>query len=270
MKRKIAYTGRQGEVDKILAAQKLNTVCAEAKCPNRGECFSRGSAAFLILGQTCTRNCSFCGVNFGTPEHVDIDEGKRLAEAAAQMKLSHIVVTSVTRDDLDDGGASSFADAIKCVREKNPQSIIEVLIPDFWGSHDSLMTVLDARPDILNHNIETVARLYPTIRPQAIYERSLELLRRAADDGRSIVKSGFMVGLGESVGEVENLLRDLKDAGCSMVTIGQYLRPSKNQIEVAEFVTPERFLDYEKFAVGLGFDSVMCAPYVRSSYIKPS
>ncbi|MDR3011916.1 MAG: lipoyl synthase [Chitinispirillales bacterium] len=266
LKRDIAFSGRHSEVTDLISTHNLNTVCAEAKCPNRGECFSRGSAAFLILGSICTRNCAFCGVNFGQPKEVDFDEGKRLAAAAYSMGLKHVVVTSVTRDDLTDGGAGVFADTVKRLRDKIIGVTIEALIPDFQGSADSLATVLNSGPDVLNHNIETVPRLYPLIRPQAVYERSLELLKRASDDGRAVVKSGIMVGFGETVGEVKNVLRDLRSAGCTVVTIGQYLRPSRNQIQVEEFISPDQFKEYEKTALDMGFDSAFCGPYVRSSY----
>jgi len=266
LKRKLAYEGRHGEVAGILAEGGLHTVCAEAKCPNRGECFSKGSAAFLILGPVCTRDCAFCGVTAGTPGPVDVNEGERLAEAAAKMGLRHVVVTSVTRDDLPDGGAAAFADTVARLRGKVPGATVEVLIPDFQGSAESLKTVLDSRPDVLNHNMETVSRLYPQIRPQAVYDRSLELIRRAADDGRSVVKSGIMAGLGETVEEVAGLMRDLRSAGCGVITVGQYLRPSARQVPVSEFVTPERFAEYEGMALNMGFSRAFCGPYVRSSY----
>jgi len=266
LKRGMAFPGRHGEVSGLLSSRRLNTVCAEAKCPNRGECFGRGSAAFLILGPVCTRNCAFCGVESGQPAPVDAGEGERLAEAASLLGLRHAVITSVTRDDLPDGGAAAFADAINRLREKIPQATVEALIPDFQGSAGALATVLDSEPDVLNHNMETVPRLYPTIRPQATYARSLELLKRAAGDGRAIVKSGIMVGLGETAGEVKELLRDLRTAGCSSVTIGQYLRPSRRQAPVEEFITPEQFSAYEKTAIDLGFAHAFCGPYVRSSY----
>jgi lipoic acid synthetase len=262
----MAFSGRHGEVVDLLSTNNLNTVCAEAKCPNRGECFSRGSAAFLILGPVCTRDCAFCGVESGRPSAVDFDEGKRLAKAAARMGLKHVVVTSVTRDDLPDGGAAAFANVIKCLRREIPQTTIEVLIPDFQGSVDSLMTVLDSQPNVLNHNMETVPRLYPSIRPQAIYTRSLELLKRVADDNRSVAKSGIMVGLGETADEVKELLHDLRSSGCSIITIGQYLRPSRHQIPVREFIPPEQFSAYEKTALDMGFKHAFCGPYVRSSY----
>jgi lipoic acid synthetase len=196
----------------------------------------------------------------------DPDEGRRLAEAAFAMGLKHIVVTSVTRDDLSDGGAGAFSDVLKQLRAKIPDAALEVLIPDFKGCAKSLSTVLDSKPDVLNHNLETVSRLYPAIRPQAIYSRSLELLERAAADGRAKVKSGIMVGLGETVDEVRALLIDLKKTGCSIVTIGQYLRPSRNQVPVTEFITPQQFSDYEKLCLDMGFEQAFCGPYVRSSY----
>jgi len=266
LKRGIAFSGRHGEVTELISSCRLNTVCAEAKCPNRGECFSRGSAAFLILGPVCTRNCAFCGVKSGRPMSVDGDEGERLADAARRMGLKHVVITSVTRDDLPDGGASAFAAALKCLRAQIPQAAVEVLIPDFLGSAAALKTVLDAEPDVLNHNIETIPRLYPSIRPQAVYERSLELLRRATDDGRPAVKSGIMVGLGETASEVTELMRDLRAAGCAVITVGQYLRPSRRQVPVKEFITPEQFSIYEKTALDMGFDRAFCGPFVRSSY----
>jgi len=266
LKRASAYSGRGDEVNDLICAGNLNTVCAEAKCPNRGECFSRGSAAFLILGSVCTRNCAFCGVQSGTPSDVDPDEGRRLAEAAFAMGLKHIVITSVTRDDLSDGGAGAFSDALNQLRTKIPDAALEVLIPDFKGCNQALLTVLDSKPDVLNHNLETIPRLYPAIRPQAIYSRSLELLERAAADSRTKVKSGIMVGFGETVDEVRALLTDLKKTGCSIITIGQYLRPSRNQIPVTEFVTPQMFSDYEKLCLDMGFEQAFCGPYVRSSY----
>jgi len=266
LKRKPVCEGRRSEVSGLIADRGLHTVCVEAKCPNRGECFGKGSAAFLILGSVCTRGCAFCGVASGTPSPVDADEGERLASAAAEMGLKHIVVTSVTRDDLPDGGAAAFADAAAKLRDKIPDAAIELLIPDFRGSADSLKTVLDSRPNVLNHNMETVPRLYPRIRPQAAYNGSLELIRRAADDGRAVVKSGIMVGLGETADEVYELMRDLRSAGCGVITVGQYLRPSARQIPVAEFVTPQRFAEYEEEALKMGFARAFCGPYVRSSY----
>lgn len=250
----------------LLESCGLNTVCAEAKCPNRGECFSRGTATFLILGSVCTRNCAFCGVDSGDPSPPDPQEPDRLAEAALQMNLKHVVITSVTRDDLEDGGASFFASVVKAVRHKLPGATVEVLIPDLSGSQQALHTVLDSTPDVLNHNIETVPRLYSSVRPQAAYSRSLQLLSRSAADGRSKVKSGIMVGLGETAQEVEEVMSDLRSVGCSILTIGQYLRPSRNQVPVREFVSPQQFSHYEQTGFSMGFEHVFSGPYVRSSY----
>lgn len=250
----------------LLESCGLNTVCAEAKCPNRGECFSRGTATFLILGSVCTRNCAFCGVDFGDPLAPDPEEPNRLAKAALKMGLKHVVITSVTRDDLRDGGASFFASVVKAVRQKLPKATVEVLIPDFAGSRQALHTVLDSAPDVLNHNIETVPRLYSSVRPQAEYGRSLQLLSRTAADGRSKVKSGIMVGLGETELEVEEVMGDLRKSGCSILTIGQYLRPSRHQVPLREFISPRKFSDYEQIARSMGFEHVFSGPYVRSSY----
>jgi lipoyl synthase len=245
----------------------LHTVCAEAKCPNKGECFGRGTAAFLILGGTCTRSCGFCGIAHGSPQPVDKDEPRRVVDAIGRMGITHAVVTSVTRDDLADGGAGMFAEAIRLVRRELPGVSVEVLVPDFQGNHAALDLVLTARPHVFNHNVETVARLYPSVRPQAEYRRSLNILSRAAGCGAELkVKSGLMVGLGETSTEVHSALADMRAAGCSMVTIGQYLRPSKSQLSVAEFITPKQFNAYRDFALGLGFQEVSSGPFVRSSY----
>ncbi|MFP4163667.1 MAG: lipoyl synthase [Chitinispirillaceae bacterium] len=266
LKRPSAFSGKQSQVASLLESCGLNTVCAEAKCPNRGECFSKGTATFLILGSVCTRNCAFCGVESGTPLPPDPDEGERLAEAASRMGLKHVVITSVTRDDLSDGGAHAFATVVEAVRRRLPGATVEVLIPDFGGCEQALGTVLDSAPDVLNHNIETVPRLYSSVRPQAEYDRSLELLSRAASDGRAAVKSGMMVGLGEQLQEVEGVMADLRASGCTILTVGQYLRPSRSQVPVKEFVTPQQFSSYEQIALSLGFEHVFSGPYVRSSY----
>jgi lipoic acid synthetase len=245
----------------------LHTVCQEASCPNRGECFSRGTAVFLILGDSCTRRCRFCAVTQGTPEGPDPDEPRRVAEAAARMSLSYIVVTSVNRDDLADGGAGFFAETIRFLRARRPSARIEVLIPDFQGDEAALRTVLEALPDVLNHNLETVARLYPEVRPQAIYDRSLELLTRAGSRAPGIaVKSGLMLGLGERPDEVESALSDLLGAGCQLLTLGQYLQPKRNCLPVARFVPPGEFDGWRETALGMGFAQVAAGPLVRSSY----
>lgn len=245
----------------------LHTVCQEARCPNQGECFSRGTAVFLILGDSCTRRCRFCAVTQGTPQEPDPDEPGRVAEAAGRMTLEYVVVTSVTRDDLADGGAGLFAETIRLLRAGRPAGRIEVLIPDFQGDEAALRTVLDARPDVLNHNLETVASLYPEVRPQAIYHRSLELLRRAAARAPGIaVKSGLMLGLGECPEEVEATLHDLLAAGCQILTLGQYLQPKRGCLPVARYLPPAEFDGWREVALDMGFTQVASGPLVRSSY----
>ncbi len=245
----------------------LHTVCQEAKCPNMWECFSQKTATFLIMGSRCTRNCRFCSVLQGPLEPPDPEEPTRVAEVAHQMGLKYVVVTSVTRDDVPDGGASIFAQTINAIREKMADACVEVLIPDFQGSRDALLTVLKANPDVLNHNIETVPRLYPRVRPQAIYRRSLDILKWAnAFDPELPTKSGLMLGLGEKQIEVEQTLEDLRAAGCRILTLGQYLQPSKNHLPVERFISPEEFDEWRKKAVKIGFTEVASGPFVRSSY----
>lgn len=251
----------------VLTRERLHTVCRSAACPNRGECYARGTATFLILGDRCTRNCRFCAVEGGAPVPPDPDEPERLASAAQQLGLKFVVITSVTRDDLPDGGASHFARCIQAIRACGSDVRVEVLTPDFGGDAHSLDTVLAAAPDVFNHNVETVPRLYDRVRPEASYRRSLQVLERAArSGGRSAVKSGLMVGLGETPAEVVAVLRDLRDAGCQMVTIGQYLRPSPGHLEVSEYVSPARFDDYRIEGEKLGLGAVISGPLVRSSY----
>lgn len=245
----------------------LHTVCREARCPNAGECFSRGTATFLILGDVCTRRCRFCAVTQGMPGKPDPDEPRRVAEAVVRMSLVYVVVTSVTRDDLADGGAGAFAATIRSVRSHRPSARIEVLIPDFQGDAAALRTVLEARPDVLNHNLETVARLYPEVRPEAIYGRSLELLRRTVSLAPGMpVKSGLMLGLGERPDEIEATLRDLLEAGCRILTMGQYLQPKRDCLPVARFIPPEEFNEWREVALKMGFARAACGPLVRSSY----
>jgi len=254
-------------VERLLRSLSLHTVCESARCPNLGECFRRGTATFLILGDTCTRSCRFCAVKKGIPLPPDPEEPRRVAEAARTLNLRHVVVTSVTRDDLPDGGAEHFAKTIQAIRECLPQATVEVLVPDFQGSAEALEVVLAACPDVLNHNVETVPRLYPLVRPQADYARSLELLRRTKVRYPGIlVKSGLMVGLGETQKEVEAILWDLKEVGCDVVTIGQYLRPTAWHLPVAAYVPPEVFAYYREYALRLGFRGVASGPFVRSSY----
>lgn len=246
---------------------KLHTVCESARCPNRAECFSRGTATFMLLGDTCTRNCTFCAVKHGKPETPDPREPGHIVEAVAKLGLSYVVITSVTRDDLPDGGASQFARAISALHKYDPSIMVEVLIPDFKGSLTALQVVIDARPTIINHNVETVPRLYPEVRPQAKYQRSLELLQQTKRlDGGLLTKSGLMLGLGESRQEVIKVMTDLRDVGCDLLTIGQYLPPSLKHHEVVRYVPPEEFDEYRAIGEQLGFRYVASGPLVRSSF----
>ena len=257
------------EIKEMLRKLNLHTVCEEAGCPNSGECFGKKTVTFMILGKNCTRNCRFCNVTKGTPTLVDECEPQNIADAVAKLKLRHVVITSVTRDDLKDGGAGHFANVIKAIKEKLKEKapVIEVLIPDFLGDFDALKTVMDAKPDIINHNIETVPMLYSAVRPMAIYERSLQLIKRVDDNSDIITKSGIMVGLGETSEQVKTVIKDLHENGCQLLTIGQYLAPSKQHYPVAEYVNPTVFEDYKAFAYQTGFKYVASAPLVRSSYL---
>jgi lipoic acid synthetase len=246
---------------------RLHTVCEEAKCPNRQECWSSGTATVMILGDTCTRSCRFCSVKSGRPPELDQLEPRRVAAAAKEMALKHIVITSVNRDDQLNGGADIFAETIRAVKEAVPGITVEVLTPDFEGREESLKLVLEAAPHVFSHNIETVRHLQAPIRPQANYGRSMWALRRASEWEPVLeVKSGLMVGLGETEEQVYETLKDLRENGVTMLTIGQYLRPSKDHEVVHRFVTPEEFKRYEDFARGLGFSAVASGPFVRSSY----
>ncbi|MBN2626529.1 MAG: lipoyl synthase [Spirochaetales bacterium] len=261
----------RGEEDRVagtLSRFHLNTVCHEALCPNRGECFQRQTATFMILGAVCSRNCAFCNVNPGKPGPLDPQEPENVARAAAELNLRHVVVTSVTRDDLSDGGSAHFALTVDAIRKHLPRATIEVLIPDFKGSSDDLDRVIAAAPDIINHNIETVPRLYRHVRPQAVYERSLELLKRVKERAPGILtKSGMMLGLGEEQQEVLASLSDLRKNRCDMLTLGQYLAPSADHYPVKEYVTPDAFDEYGIRAREMGFSYVASAPLVRSSYL---
>jgi lipoic acid synthetase len=243
----------------------LHTVCEEARCPNLWECWNRGTATFMILGDVCTRSCGFCAVKTGRPSEVDGAEPQRVADAVAAMHLRHVVVTSVNRDELPDGGAGIFADTIRAIRRVKPGCTVEVLIPDFQGSEPALMTVLAAQPDILNHNTETVPRLYTTVRPQARYDRSLALLRRAKAAGAA-TKTGLMVGLGETADELLAVLTDLRGVGCDVLTVGQYLQPTREHLPVVRYYDPREFDDLRERARSLGFAHVEAGPLVRSSY----
>lgn len=255
------------KIRSILAQTDLHTVCEEARCPNLGECFAGGTATFLILGRICTRTCGFCAVERGAPTPPDEAEPERVSQAVQKMGLHYVVITSVTRDDLPDGGASSFAKTIRAIRALNPKTKTEVLIPDFKGDQNSLRTILKEWPEILNHNIETIPRLYPRVRPQADYERSLNLLKTSKDDYPHIAtKSGLMLGFGETRDEVLEVLRDLREAGCDFLTIGQYLQPRHDRLPVIRFIPPEEFEEYKRIAEGMGFRAVASGPFVRSSF----
>ncbi len=271
LKRRLPAAGQTKDVKKLLDELNLSTVCDGAHCPNRGECFAAGTATFLILGDTCTRGCKFCAIRQKTPPLPREDEPSAVAEAASRMNLKYVVITSVTRDDLSDGGAEHFAKTVRAVREKLPQARVEVLVPDFQGNYSSIETVLKAKPDVYNHNIETVQRLYDTVRPQANYAQSLDVLKyaklRAQQLGLNILtKSGLMVGLGETDDEVVGVIKDLREVGCDILTIGQYLAPSDAHLPVERFVTPQQFEIWEKLAKQMGFKAAACAPFVRSSY----
>jgi lipoic acid synthetase len=253
------------KVKKILRERNLSTVCESARCPNIGECFSKPTATFIILGDRCTRDCGFCGVHSDKPEPIDLDEPSNIASACEELALKHVVITSVTRDDLVDGGANQFALTISSIRDTLSDILIELLIPDFNGDSLALETVLKARPDILNHNLETVPSLYSLVRPGADYGRSLELIKNASEAGL-LTKSGIMLGFGELESEVRLLLDDLARVGCRIVTIGQYLRPTRDNLEVKEYVLPEVFTSYGEYAKEAGIEFVYSAPMVRSSY----
>jgi lipoic acid synthetase len=251
----------------LMRAKELHTVCEEARCPNIGDCWSRGTATFMILGDTCTRSCGFCAVKTGRPGAIDRGEPERVGLAAQRMRLRHAVITSVNRDELPDGGAEIFAETIRSVRRLSPGTTIEVLIPDFKGDREALATVLAARPEILNHNTETVPRLYAQVRPQAVYTRSLELLRRAREiDPGALTKSGLMVGLGETMDEMLAVLADLRENAVDILTVGQYLRPTPDHLEVVRYWHPDEFAELKQAAVAMGFRHVECGPLVRSSY----
>jgi len=250
----------------IIDAHQLHTVCQEASCPNMGECWNRGTATIMILGDTCTRSCGFCNVKTGRPAPPDVDEPKRVAESLALMNLKHVVITCVDRDDLDDGGAAIWAETIKRVRERCPQTSVEALIGDFKGDADALQVVIDAKPAILSHNLETVRRMHPAVRPQADYERSLEVLRHIRAAGL-VTKTGIMVGIGERDDEVLSLMDDVRDAAdVEILTIGQYLQPTRNHLPIDRWVTPAQFDLYKIEGLARGFRVVESGPLVRSSY----
>ncbi len=253
------------DVHELMRKSKLNTVCEEAKCPNLAECWSHRTATYMILGDTCTRSCGFCNVKLGMPNELDLDEPRRVAESVEELGLRHVVITSVNRDELKDGGASIFAETVKQIRERMPKCTVEILIPDFKGEEHALEIIMQNPPDILNHNMETVKRLYHAVRPQAQYERSLEVISWYKERGLR-TKSGIMVGIGEKNSEVLEIMDDLRVAGCDIMTIGQYLQPTKNHLPVDRYVTPDEFKFYEEEGLKKGFLAVESGPLVRSSY----
>lgn len=256
------------KTENLLEGLLLHTVCASAQCPNRGTCFAEGTATFLLLGNTCTRNCSFCAVEHGSPLPVDEDEPRRISEAVATMNIKHVVLTSVTRDDLPDGGASQFSRTVAAVRGGNPAVTIEVLIPDLKGSEDALRQILDEHPHVLNHNLETIPRLYPKLRSQADYHRSLHVLRSAKEyQPHCLTKSGLMVGVGEQPEEILEAMEDLRNVGCDFLTIGQYLRPSFDHHPIVRHVREEEFVTYRERGERMGFAAVFSSRLVRSSFM---
>lgn len=252
----------------IIDDLKLNTVCQSAHCPNIGECWAKGTATVMVLGSTCTRNCTFCSVDSGKPTFDDPTEPLQVGEAVKRMKLKHAVVTTVVRDDMEDGGAAHIAETIREIHRQNPETTVEILVSDFRGDKAAIATVLDAEPEIFCHNIETVERLYPKIRDQRFtYKSALNILRVARDTSpRSIVKSAFMLGLGETEDEIKATLHDLLSSGCEAVCIGQYLQPSQQQSDVQEYIHPDQFNAYQELAYTMGFQFAVCGPFVRSSY----
>ncbi|AOY82085.1 lipoyl synthase [Moorena producens JHB] len=259
---------RVGNIKETLRDLALNTVCEEASCPNIGECFNAGTATFLIMGPACTRACPYCDIDFEKkPKALDSTEPTRLAEAVQRMGLNHVVITSVNRDDLPDGGASQFVQCIEAIRLVSPHTTIEVLIPDLCGNWDALETILQAKPEVLNHNTETVPRLYRKVRPQGDYQRSLELLMRSRNLAPSVYrKSGIMVGLGENDSEVRQVMADLRQVDCDILTIGQYLQPTQKHLKISEFITPKQFDTWKEYGESLGFLQVVSSPLTRSSY----
>ena len=255
------------DLKNLMRSKSLHTVCEEARCPNMGECWANRTATFMILGSVCTRSCGFCAVATGRPMTLDWEEPRRVAEAVTQMGLNHVVVTSVNRDELHDGGATLFAATIRWIRRMNPECAVEVLTPDFKGSREALKVVMDAKPDVFNHNVETVPRLYRRVRPQAVYERSLEVLAWAKEMyPEKPTKTGFMLGLGETHDEIVALLGDIRAHNVDIVTIGQYLRPSPQHLPIERYVPPDEFREYARIGREMGFRNVYSGPLVRSSY----
>ena len=267
LKKRVTSSSRYFELNSKIRGLGLHTVCSEACCPNQAECYSSGTSTFMILGDQCTRNCRFCAVHHDQPTPVNPKEPETIARTIQEMGLKYAVITSVSRDDLEDGGAAHFSNVITTVRETNPEIMLEVLVPDFQGKEESIVKVVAARPEVLNHNVETVPRLYNEVRPQANYRRTLEFFRTVRNaNPAQVTKSGLMLGLGERNREVEQTLYDLADAGCDILTVGQYLAPSKNHYPVSRYVKAEEFAKWEKKAREIGFKAVVAGPFVRSSY----
>ncbi len=255
------------KIKSMLREAKLHTICEEARCPNIAECFGRGTAVFLILGNICTRNCKYCNVTHGIPLSLNPNESKDVAESVKELGLKYAVITSVTRDDLEDGGASVFYDTVKEIKKLNNSCKIEVLIPDFGGSEEALKKVVDSKPDVVNHNIEVAEELFPEIRPEGNYTVSLEVLKNIKKIDKNVkLKSGFMVGLGENKEQIVKTMQDLRDSDVDFLTIGQYLQPTRNHAEIKKYYTPKEFDEFKKTAMGLGFKHVESGPLVRSSY----
>ncbi|MFI5238032.1 MAG: lipoyl synthase [Ignavibacteriales bacterium] len=265
LKVKLPTGDNYSDVRNLMREKKLNTVCEEAKCPNIAECWNHRTATFMILGDTCTRSCGFCNVKLGLPSELDLDEPKRVLDAIKQLDLRHAVITSVNRDELEDGGAEIFKECVKLLRKEKRDCTVEILIPDFKGDEKAFETIMQFPPDILNHNLETVKRLYHAVRPQAKYERSLNLIKWFRKNGLR-TKSGIMVGIGETTEEVLELMKDLYSHGCEIMTIGQYLQPTKVHLPVDRFVTPVEFGMYKEEGLNMGFKIVESSPLVRSSY----
>ena len=266
LKRPIIDTDKTRTVRRILKTKCLNTVCENARCPNKNECYTKNTATFLIMGNNCTRNCRYCNITCSKPEPLDENEPLHIAQAVKDLGLKYAVITSVTRDDLTDGGAEHFAKCIYEIRKISPDIKIEILTPDFKGNKNSLDTIIEAHPDVFNHNIETVRKIFKTARPQGNYDCSLEVLKYVKTNSDIITKSGLMIGLGETFEDIEETLVDLKSAGCDIVTIGQYIQPSKAHLEVEKYYTPDEFKELDKLALKTGFNHRQIGPLVRSSY----
>ncbi len=266
LKRQIIDTEKTKTVRAVLKHNCLNTVCENARCPNKNECYQKNTATFLIMGKNCTRNCRYCNISCERPEPLDKEEPKHIAKAVSELGLKYSVITSVTRDDLSDGGAEHFAQTIEEIRKISPDTEIEILTPDFKGDKNALNTIIKANPEVFNHNIETVENLFKIARPQGNYRRSLDVLKYIKDNSNIPTKSGLMVGLGESENEIMQTLKDLREAGCDILTIGQYIQPSKQHLEVAKYYTEKEFEHLKELAKQAGFEKYQIAPLVRSSY----